>query len=88
MSRIAVMEQRLRDALQPTALKIEDESAAHVGHAGAAAGGGHYALAIASAKFAGLPTLARHRLVYQALGELMQREIHALRIEARAPDEQ
>jgi BolA family transcriptional regulator, general stress-responsive regulator len=87
MDRVAVMESRLRAALQPHRIEITDESAAHAGHAGARAGGGHYALIIVSAAFIGQSTLARHRLVYQALGELMQHEIHALSIRALTPDE-
>ena len=65
-----------------------DESAKHAGHAGAAPGGNtHWKLTIVSAAFAGKPTVARHRMVYQALGELMQNPIHALAIRARAPGE-
>lgn len=80
------MQERLA-CLAPTALEIEDESAAHAGHAGAAAGGGHYRLRIVAAAFAGKRTVERHRLVYDALGEMMRREIHALAIDARAPGE-
>ena len=62
--------------------------AQHAGHAGAAPGGNtHWRLTIVSAAFAGKPTVARHRMVYQALGDLMQHPIHALAIRARAPDE-
>ena len=85
--RIALMEARLRQALAPERLEIHDESAAHAGHPGARSGGGHYALVIVAPAFAGLAPLARHRLVYQALGDLMGREIHALRIDARTPEE-
>jgi BolA protein len=70
------------------ALELVDESAQHAGHAGAAPGGNtHWRLTIVSASFAGKPTVARHRMVYQALGELMQSPIHALAITARAPGE-
>ncbi len=76
------------DALAPLRLELIDESAQHAGHAGAAPGGStHWRLSIVSAAFAGQPTLARHRMVYQALGELMQHPIHALAISARAPGE-
>lgn len=78
--------QRL-DALQPQQLEITDESALHAGHAGAKDGGGHYRLSIVSSQFLGLNTLQRHRLVYTALGTLMQREIHAMSINARTPEE-
>lgn len=78
--------QKLR-ALSPQALEIEDESAKHVGHAGAQSGGGHYRIFIVASEFAGKPAVARHRLVYDALGEMMHREIHALAIHALSPDE-
>ena len=68
-------------------LEIIDESHKHAGHAGARDGGGHYVLRIVSARFAGKNTVARHRMIYSALGELMKREIHALTIQASAPDE-
>jgi BolA protein len=75
-------------ALAPSRLDLIDESAQHAGHAGAAPGGNtHWRLTIESAAFAGKPTVARHRMVYQALGELMQHPIHALAISARAPGE-
>ena len=74
--------------LEPIALELVDESAQHAGHAGAAPGGEtHWRLSIVSPRFAGQPTLARHRMVYQALGELMQNPIHALAITARSPEE-
>jgi BolA protein len=83
----AEMRQRLA-ALEPTTLDLTDESAKHAGHAGAAPGGQtHWRLSIVSNRFAGKPTLARHRMVYEALGELMQHPIHALAITARSPEE-
>ena len=75
-------------ALEPLAVELVDESAQHAGHAGARPGGGtHWRLAIVSARFAGRPTVERHRMVYQALGELMHDPIHALAISARSPEE-
>jgi BolA protein len=75
-------------ALAPTRLELVDESARHAGHAGAKPGGHtHWRLTIVSAAFAGKSTVARHRMVYEALGELMQDPIHALAIAARAPGE-
>ncbi len=74
-------------ALAPVSLEIIDESWKHAGHAGARDGGGHYVLNIFSDKFAGNNTVARHRMIYSALGELMKREIHALTIQASAPGE-
>ena len=73
--------------LNPTILEIIDESHQHAGHAGARDGGGHYVLNIVSVQFAGNNTVARHRMIYSALGELMKREIHALTIQANTPDE-
>ena len=73
--------------LEPSHLDIQDESAAHIGHAGAQAGGGHYRVTIVSAQFAQRAPLARHRMVYDALGALMKREIHAMSIMAKTPDE-
>jgi BolA protein len=76
----------LQQALEPVALEVRDDSAAHAGHAGAREGS-HLCVRIVSARFAGLPRLARHRLVYDALSTLMPQGIHALAIDARAPDE-
>ena len=74
--------------LEPLALELTDESAAHQGHAGWRPGGNtHWRLRIVSNAFRGKPTVARHRMVYEALGELMNHPIHALAITARAPDE-
>jgi BolA protein len=73
--------------LAPESIELEDESAQHAGHAGAQGGGGHYRLTLVSARFAGQPLQARHRMVYQALAPLMQKQIHALAINAYAPDE-
>ena len=75
-------------ALEPVDVELVDESSKHAGHAGWKPGGStHWRLTIVSPRFAGQPTLARHRMVYQALGELMQNPIHALAITARAPEE-
>jgi len=75
-------------ALTPVRMELVDESAQHAGHAGAAPGGNtHWKLTIVSAAFTGKPVVARHRMIYQALGELMQNPIHALAISARAPEE-
>ncbi|MFN4290330.1 MAG: BolA family protein [Permianibacter sp.] len=83
--RLAEMETRLRAALQPVELQLLDESHLHAGHAGALTGKGHFAVRIVSEQFRDKLPLARHRLVYAALGELMETEIHALRIDAQAP---
>ena len=79
--------ERMRADLEPAALDLIDESAMHAGHAGAASGGGHYRMRIVSPRFAGLSRIARHRLVYDSLSDLMRNAIHALTIEALTPDE-
>ncbi|MBC7415531.1 MAG: BolA family transcriptional regulator [Herminiimonas sp.] len=71
----------------PTACLLEDESAQHAGHAGAASGGGHYRLRLVSSRFDGCNRVARHRLVYDCLDDMMRSEIHALAINALAPSE-
>ena len=87
MSVAARIRERLA-VLEPLDLELVDESSKHAGHAGWRPGGGtHWRLSIVSPRFAGKSTLARHRMVYQALGELMQNPIHALAITARAPEE-
>lgn len=73
--------------LAPSHLDITDESHKHAGHEGARDGRGHFSLEIVSDAFAGLAPLARHRRVYQALGNMMQTDIHALSIQARTPAE-
>ena len=74
--------------LQPASLELVDESAQHAGHAGASPGGGtHWRVRIVASSFSGKSTVARHRMVYEALGELMHNPIHALAITARAPGE-
>lgn len=82
---IALVRQRLA-VLEPSALEIGDDSHLHAGHAGAG-GGGHYRVRIISQQFRGISRVARHRLVYQALDDLMQTRIHALALETLAPDE-
>ena len=86
MSTVKKMEERLQ-ALAPENIEILDESGKHAGHEGAKGGGGHYNLLIVSPRFAGCPSVVRHRLVYEALGDLMRKEIHALAIRALAPNE-
>lgn len=86
MSRIAAMRELLA-ILNPTSLQIIDESHKHDGHAGARDGGGHYLLQIVTSEFVGKGTLARHRMIYSALGKMMKCEIHALNIQAHTPDE-
>lgn len=86
MSRIEQM-RRCLQALHPVSMDIVDESHKHAGHAGARSGGGHYLLQIISAEFIGKSKMARHRMIYSALAAMMERDIHALTIEAQTPGE-
>ncbi len=85
------VEQAMRErlaALDPAALDLRDESAQHAGHAGSRPSGGtHWQLVIVAEAFRGKSTVARHRMVYEALGDLMSRDIHALKIAASAPEQ-
>ena len=85
--RIAHIETLLTASLAPLECQVEDESALHAGHAGAASGGGHYRLRLVSSRFEGQPRVARHRLVYDALHDMMHSDIHALAITALTPTE-
>lgn len=78
---------RLEQAFFPDTLTVIDESQQHIGHPGAAAGGGHYAVTIVSTIFMNLPLIKRHQLVYHELKDLIPHEIHALKINARTPQE-
>ncbi len=82
--RIVRMEALLQQALNIHSLEIEDQSHLHAGHAGAREGKGHYRVAITSAKFHGKSPIQCHRLIYDALGELMDTDIHALSIHAHS----
>lgn len=73
--------------LAPTLVDIQDDSAEHAGHAGAAAGGGHFSLTIVSKAFSGQSRLARHRAVLDRVGDLIPHPVHALAIQAYAPEE-
>ena len=87
MDRVSWIEATLRQALAPTHLVVEDESALHAGHAGAAAGGGHFRVLIVSDRFRGQTPVARQRAVYAALGDAMQSTIHALALRTLTPEE-
>lgn len=86
MNVAATLEARL-GALAPIVLEITDDSAKHTGHAGAAAGGGHFSVTIVSEHFLGLSRLARQRAVLDRVGDLIPHPVHALAIRALAPDE-
>ena len=81
------IEQILRETLAATVVEVEDESALHVGHAGAASGGGHYRVTVISPLFEGKNRVQRHRMVYNALAAEMQRTIHALALTTLAPSQ-
>jgi BolA protein len=86
-ARVALIRRRLEESFHPEELFVKDQSHLHVGHAGAQDGKGHFEVTIVSAAFAGLSRLRRHQLVYEALSDLMDTEIHALRIKAATPTE-
>jgi BolA protein len=81
--RVARMREKLEARFAPTALDIRDDSALHVGHAGARGGAGHYAVRIEAEAFRDLTAIQRHRLVYEALADMIPDQIHALSIDAR-----
>jgi BolA protein len=81
--RVTLIRSRLQERLAPQCLEVIDESHLHRGHAGAKTGKGHFAVIIEAAAFSGLNRLAQHRLVYEALGDLMETDIHALRLVCR-----
>jgi BolA protein len=85
--RLAEIRSRLQTALSPESLQVEDEGHMHIGHEGAKDGRGHFRVLVVSNQFQGKNPIARHRLIYQAMGDLMQTDIHALAIDAYTPDE-
>lgn len=87
MTRIEKIRTALEQALQPIRIELEDESHLHAGHAGSQSGRGHYRVLVVSAAFQKLDPAQRHRVVYAALGTLMQSDIHAISIRARTPEE-
>lgn len=85
--RVDTIELLLRDSFSPIELLVKDQSHLHAGHAGAKEGKGHFDVTIVSEKFDGVNRIGRHRLVYDALGEFMESDVHALRINAFSPAE-
>ncbi len=85
--RVNKIESALNRTLKPVGLLVKDQSHLHAGHAGAADGRGHFEVTIISAEFAGKSRIQRHRLVFDAVGELMASDIHALSINAFTPEE-
>ena len=86
--RVQLIRERIEAALNPASMEIIDDSQKHIGHAGAASGGGHFNVVIVSDQFKDKSLLERHRMIYDALGDAMQSEIHALSIKALTPEEQ
>ncbi len=86
-NRMTRIRQRIEAELAPESLEIDDESHLHAGHAGARDGRGHYQVIVVSSVFAGKTRIQRHRLVFDAVGDLMETDIHALGVKAYTPDE-
>lgn len=86
-ARVALIRDKLEASFQPAELEIVDDSWRHAGHAGARDGRGHFHVRIVSEQFSGKKTVERHRMIYAALGSLMQTDIHALGVIAVAPDD-
>ncbi|MDY7578839.1 BolA family protein [Herbaspirillum sp. RTI4] len=84
-ARVDAIQQKLETAFAPQSCIVEDDSALHAGHAGAASGGGHFRINIVTSYFEGKNRIARHRLVYDCLSSMMQDDIHALAITALTP---
>jgi BolA family transcriptional regulator, general stress-responsive regulator len=84
-AREQLLRERLEKRFSPSELDVRNESHLHAGHAGAAGGAGHFRIKIVSEAFRGIAPLARHRMVYAAVDDLLETEIHALAIEASAP---
>jgi len=85
--RVKTIEDKLTEAFSPSMLQVKDQSHLHAGHEGARSGGGHFDVRIVSDAFVGKRPLQRHQMVFDALGAMMDSEIHALRITAKSPEE-
>ena len=85
--RVNMIRERLTEAFQPSELLVKDQSQLHIGHAGAKDGRGHFDVTIVGASFGGKSRLERHRMIHEALADLLKTDIHALRIKAKGPDE-
>ena len=86
-NRLRAIEYHLIKVLQPETLTVQDDSAAHIGHSGAATGAGHFTVTVVAKVFEGKSLVERHRLVYDALSEMLKTDIHALKIDAKTPAE-
>ena len=87
INRVNMIKNILEETFSPVELNIEDESHKHIGHVGARSGKGHFKIKIVSSSFKNMPVIKRQRLIYRALVELMDTDIHALSMSTLAPDE-
>ena len=85
--RLIAIRRALEARFSPEYLEVEDESHLHEGHAGAQSGKGHFRVTVVAEAFRDMPPLKRHQAIYEALGPLMETDIHALTIRVSAPDE-
>lgn len=85
--RASLIRRRLEERFQPEELSVKDQSHLHIGHEGAKDGKGHFDVIIVSNAFSGLSRIRRHQLVYEALSDLMETDVHALRIKAASPSD-
>ncbi len=88
MDRVEAIRQRITESLSPSTLEITDDSHLHKGHAGAASGAGHFTVNVIADVFKDKSLIERHRMIYQAVNDLMRTEIHALSIQAKTPEEE
>lgn len=86
-ARVQAIEEALRDGLEAQHVAVIDQSSLHEGHPGAEAGGGHFQVLVVSERFRGLSRIAAQRVVYEALGQLMTNDIHALSMRTLTPEE-
>jgi BolA protein len=87
MSRIDELRNRITSALGADIVELQDDSAKHRGHAGARGGAGHYSVVVVSGRFAGMGRVDRHRAVYDAVGDMIPTQVHALAVRAYTPEE-
>lgn len=86
-ARAVAIENALRDKLEPRHVAVVDQSSLHEGHVGSQGGGGHFQVLVVSERFRGLSRIAAQRVVYEALGDLMVKDIHALSMRTLTPEE-
>jgi len=87
MDRAAELERRLVTTLDAEHVEVQDDSALHRGHPGARGGAGHFSVIVVAERFVGLDRVGRHRTVYEAAGDMIPGQIHALSVRAYTPAE-